>query len=330
MWRRVWTALAFAVLLAGCSVPGSPPPASSSPSVVPPPTTSPTPAPTVNASPSSSPSPSAAVYGPIGTPEPTGAALVIHQDWSDTGPVLDRTVVLADGRVVRMVIEPERPIVVEERLLSARGLELVLAAVDANPLFERSQTRAFVASPPACCGAGDAIKLVRDGREVTVGRMLMPPEVYAPSAAWDDFERLLGRLDALETWLPADAWTQRKPQPFAAPAYRLRVEASVSPDPPLGPIAWPAGFDPTSFGVAGPDSPGRCGIVAPEIALAISRQADALRAAQGRASHPTLAEAALYDGVVAGTPDGRSLALSFNVLLPHQVTTDAGVCGTGW
>lgn len=158
----------------------------------------------------------------------------------------------------------------------------------------------------------------------------MPPEVYAPSAAWDDFERLLGRLDTLETWLPADAWTRRDATPFAAPAYRLGVEVSLSPDPPLGPIAWPAGFDPASFGIARSDGAGRCGIVDAELALAMTRQADGLRTAQGTLSQPTLAEAGLYDGFLARGPRGRVLAISLRALLPHQVTTDAAVCEGGW
>lgn len=153
---------AAAVLQAGCAVAASPP------------TSSTPPASADRASPSSpsldpSPSPSAAAYAHIGTPEPMGTALVIHQDWPDTGPLLYVTSVLTDGRVIRIVIEPDRPVVLTERLLSARGLELVLAAIDANRLFERSQDRPIVASPPACCGAGDAIKLLRGGREVTVG-----------------------------------------------------------------------------------------------------------------------------------------------------------------
>jgi hypothetical protein len=339
MWRRVVVVIAVGVLSAGCSVGASSPVASSPGDLASAPVAtaaSARPTGSASAAPSvdlASPVPSLAIYAPVGSPEPAGTALVMHRSWDDVGPHLDLTVALADGRLISMARDLEHGWVLEERQLSPLGLELVQAGVSANPLFERSQWRPLVASPPACCGAGDQIVLLHDGREITVGRAILPADVYAPSAAWDDFERLLGWLDTLETWLPDDAWLRREARPYAAASYRAIVMRASGGEDVLGSIVWPAGFDPASFGAPSPaGESARCGVIDAHTALAISGQADALRLMQGTLGHPTLAEAAIFDSfVVRGPGDGTLLSVALEPLMPHQSVADAAAaCATGY
>src|SRR5690606_3269709 len=90
------------------------------------------------------------------------------------------------------------------------------------------------------------IELISNARPVSVSweRADFPAECYEPSAERDALEGLLARLEALESWLPADAWADLAVEPYEPHGYRMFIIFGASSDdfpslPDLGTVDWP-------------------------------------------------------------------------------------------
>jgi hypothetical protein len=124
--------------------------------------------------------------------------------------------------------------------------------VQAVGLFGKTQARPLL-RPLNCCGAGDRVEVTSGGQTVAVTRVLAPPDSYAPSAAWDRFDRLVAELTAPDDWISVDGWASGSWQPYRAASFCLTLERGQDPSPqPLqaSALTWPTGVEPfASFGV---------------------------------------------------------------------------------
>ncbi len=222
---------------------GSPSPA---PSATPEPTSSPD-------APTPSPGPTWPPVGPAPSAAQAGTMYLAHLRWSDTSGPVQMTTILEDGwMVIVRWDEPGTRWLV--RQLSPTGLAAVRAQVAAVGLFDKSQTRQIVKSPN-CCGAGDEIDITTASGTVKVSRLLLPPASYAPSAAWDRFDRLVNGIAAPDAWVSKAGWATPTWVPYHAAAFCLTLNREpIYPTTPAAlltaaNIDWPAGVQPfESFG----------------------------------------------------------------------------------
>lgn len=184
---------------------------------------------------------------------------------------------LGDGRVVVTGAVPAiypGPLLppLLERKLTEDGVQSVLrAALESGYLDADAEWRGaaqFVAD------ASDEVFILNaDGRRVTVS-------VYAlgiadagewgvsekERAAHDALAELSGKLQSLDTWLPADAWAEAEWRPFRPSAIRLVVRNADGDQPaqeglPLRVEPWPVPGDPAEFGAPAEMESWRCGVV---------------------------------------------------------------------
>jgi hypothetical protein len=226
--------------------------------------------------------------------------------WGDLGGSDQRLTILADGAVVIRhwwndsddTYDPGDYYVAKVRRLNNTGLAFVRAQVAKVGLFNESQTRKIV-HMPGCCGGGDAISYVSNGRTVTVQRAGLPAGSYAPSAAWNRFDALVANLREPDRWVPASSWDDAAWAPFHASSYCLAIvrDAAPSDSPRLQAtdIVWPGGIRPfASFGESSfVSTTNRVGSVTAESAYALAA---------------SVAQRATEAGVAPDPPLGNTLA----------------------
>ncbi|HEX6128042.1 MAG TPA: hypothetical protein VF071_03370 [Candidatus Limnocylindria bacterium] len=184
---------------------------------------------------------------------------------------------LGDGRAVvsgampAIYPGPLRPSLLERRLTEA-GMQAVLrAALESGQLDADAEWRGvaqFVAD------ASDEVFILNaDGRSVTVsvyalgiaggGEWDLPAK---ERAAHEALAELSGKLQSLDTWLPADAWADDEWRPFRPDAIRLVVRNADADQPgtdelPFRSEPWPVPGDPAAFGAPAELDGWRCGVV---------------------------------------------------------------------
>jgi hypothetical protein len=184
---------------------------------------------------------------------------------------------LGDGRVIvtgavpAIYPGPLLPPLLERRLTEAGVQAVIRAALDSGQLDADAEWRGaanFVAD------ASDTVFILdAAGRRVTVSVYalglgeagdwgLKKPERDAHDALLE----LSGKLTALDSWLPAGAWSDAGWQPYRADALRLVVRPADGDAPGNDGLAlriepWPLPGDPAEFGERA-EMPGwRCGVV---------------------------------------------------------------------
>ncbi len=258
MPRRA-TVLLAAVVAAGCTG-GAPSlsPETTGPTVAP---ATPSPSPSIRPSPSPLatltpappvPSPTAASttwppIGPVPEPDAIVSLLVAHVTWGDTGPTMQRLIILADGRVVmfRREFGDEGDTALLQRRLTTSGLAFVRDALVEVGLFDRDRTRELL-EPLNCCGAGDQLRVRLGDTTVRVGRLLAPADAYAPSAPWDRFDALVEALRDVDGWIPADHWAAETWTAYHAASYCVTLTHDTWGERILdaATLTWPPGIAP--------------------------------------------------------------------------------------
>lgn len=248
------------ILLTACAASGGSPPASDDPPS--------------SGAPGESTPPASDGGGTGGIEHPTGAdeSIITVTQTGGMLPVQMQVgqtptfVLTGDGRVIvpgMQTLEFPGPMLppLQERTLSAEGIETILAAIDETNLFagdsENRVMQAMVTDNP-----DTVITVNAGGRSTTatvyaIGQFFegMEPPPGADAAELEAYvllSTLHDRLMTLDTWLPASAWQTGEWVPYQPEALRLYVrdvtDEPVDQDLPGQERAWPTDEDPAAFG----------------------------------------------------------------------------------
>jgi len=240
---------------------------------------SPIPSPSAQPSESAAPSDSGA---PTATPrigEPTskpGAAALVAElsGGGEVGPFHLLTL-LDDGRVITS--DPFGTDPPMERRLTAAGIQLVRDEMAATGLTDTTADFSPVpnpgAEPPGFIGSLGRLEIGQAfGNSVVITWNLYgdtEADYFQPQPEAEALQALSDRLSTLEEWLPAEAWANADPVPYAPDAYRITISSfawggSLDDLPPeVATLEWPAGADRADLDniLASPRERSRCSLV---------------------------------------------------------------------
>jgi len=211
---------------------------------------------TSSPSPSSSVSPSASSIAP----QPTDAPLLLRLWLGNEAGAYHAMTVLEDGRVITTA-DPGSANAPVERRLAAAGIQLIRIELAATGLADRSADYFPIAKPgvepPPYGGAPAKLEVAEDGGGTVVITWFLHNSgnaYFEPQPEAEALEAFGQRLLTLDEWLPADAWAESNPVPYAPEAYVVRIETQAwggSLDD-LGPetssVSWPLAGGIDGFG----------------------------------------------------------------------------------
>lgn len=245
------------------------------------------PSPSASATPTPSPTPDSAEPSVA----PTDAALVLELlGAGEAGPV-HRITILDSGLVITSDPFGAPP---TERRLTAAGIQLLRDEMAATSLTDAPAAYNPVPNPgvepPGYGGSPSVLELgVAGSDNVLVSWYLFndPPEqdYFQPQPEAEALEALATRLATLEEWLPAEAWADSTPAPYAPPSYLMSIDDQ--PQVPgenswvdVATVAWPLEEGIDAFGeLSDPPIDGvRSGCVSAADGAAVMQALDAAEA----------------------------------------------------
>jgi hypothetical protein len=181
-----------------------------------------------------SPSPSASLTPDASpsSPSPSGdaaAALVLRLMGGGEGGRIHIVTILDDGRTITM----DQGAFVE-RTLTAAGIQLLRDELDATGLTDTPADYSPVANPgvepPGYGGAGPSLEVGQPGGGTVLITWFLfgdtEQDYFQPQPEAEALEALLARLVTLDEWLPASAWADANPTPYAPAQYRIFIYTS--------------------------------------------------------------------------------------------------------
>jgi hypothetical protein len=192
---------------------------------------SPTPLPSAS-EPSASARPSLDPASPSVEPsaEPSAAALVVRLLGGGEAGRVHLVTVMDDGRVITSGPSGADPPL--ERRLTPAGVELVRTELARTGLTEESAEYLPIpnpgAEPPAYGGAGPSLEVgaAEGGEPVVVSWFLFgdtEEDYFQPQPEAEALEELAARLTSLETWIPAEGWTDDTGVPHQPDSYEMTI-----------------------------------------------------------------------------------------------------------
>jgi hypothetical protein len=177
-------------------------------------------------SPSASPTPDASPSSPSPSDDAAGTLLLRLMGGGEAGRVHLLTV-LEDGRIIT---SDDLGAYVERRLTAA-GVQLLRDELDATGLTDTSADYLPVANPgvepPGYGGAGPSLEVGQPGGGTVVITWFLfgdtEQDYFQPQPEAEALEALLARLTTLDEWLPASAWADATPTPYAPAQYRIFI-----------------------------------------------------------------------------------------------------------
>jgi hypothetical protein len=184
----------------------------------------------------SSPSPSASTSAEptqTGAPSavPADASLVLRLEGGGEAGRVHVVTVLEDGRTITSGYDQFGASPSVERRLTAAGVQLLLDELDATGLsFLASADYSPVSKPgvepPGYGGAGPALEVgLSGGGTAVISWYFFNDEglFFEPQPEAEALEALYARLSTLDEWLPANAWADAGPSPYAPAQYRIFI-----------------------------------------------------------------------------------------------------------
>lgn len=219
----------------------------------------PSPNPSPSAEPSESSAPASPAASAVSSPEPSAGALVAHLvGGGELGPFHLATI-FDDGRVITS--DPSAVTAPLQRRLTAAGIQLVRDEMAATGLTDAPANFQPVPNPgvepPGGIGTVGQLEIAQAGG----GTVIVTWNLYAdteadyfqPQPEAEALQALSVRLTTLDEWLPAAAWAEPNPIPYAPDGYRITISSSEwggSLDelpPEVATLVWPVDLDRTDL-----------------------------------------------------------------------------------
>jgi hypothetical protein len=218
----------------------------------------PSPIPSPSTQPSESIAPSSPAASAEPSAEPSDAALAVQLlGGGELGPS-HLVTILEDGRVITS--DSSRATAPVERRLTPDGIQLVRDAMAATGLTDTTADFSPVAKPgvepPGFIGDLGHLEIGQPGGSTVVISWNFYNDggaYFRPQTEAEALQALRVRLTTLEEWLPAAAWAEPNPIPYAPDGYRITISSSAfggNPDdlhPEVATLAWPVGVDRTDL-----------------------------------------------------------------------------------